>query len=210
MNREQLLLYFIMGTNNSAGSPLRVLTNAIEGGVTCFQFREKGQGALEGAEKEQAARDMQAICRKHGVPFIVNDDIELALELQADGIHVGQDDESIEAVRKKCPDYMIVGVSAKTVNEAAQAQKQGADYIGTGPMFSTTTKADAKSPIGPGAITELRENGIDLPVVGIGGIKKENASEVIRAGADGVSVISSISMDEDPKQAARLLKNQLT
>lgn len=210
MNKENLLLYLIMGSNNTSQPPSQVLRKAIKGGVTCFQFREKGSGALEGKEKEELARELQSICRKHKIPFIVNDDTELAISLHADGIHVGQDDESIQELKKKCPSSMIIGKSAKTIEEAEEAESQGADYIGTGPMFMTTTKEDAESPIGPRGISVLRKQGIQLPIVGIGGINETNAVEVIAAGADGVSFISAISQADDPEKAARTLKDKLT
>ncbi|SDI20398.1 thiamine phosphate synthase [Alteribacillus bidgolensis] len=210
MNKENLLLYFIMGSNNTSQPPSQVLKKAINGGITCFQFREKGSGALKGKEKETLARELQSICCKHKIPFIVNDDTELAISLHADGIHVGQDDESIQELKKKCPSSMIIGVSAKTIEEAEEAERQGADYIGTGPMFMTTTKEDAELPIGPEGIWALRKQGIQLPIVGIGGINETNAVEVIEAGADGVSFISAISQADDPEKAASTLKDRLT
>ncbi|MFB4164422.1 thiamine phosphate synthase [Alteribacillus sp. JSM 102045] len=210
MNKEDLLLYFIMGSNNTSGHPSEVLEKAIKGGITCFQFREKGVGALEGKEKEKLGRELQSICKNHQIPFIVNDDTELAILLEADGIHVGQDDEPVEDIKKKCPSSMIIGVSAKTLKEAKEAERQGADYIGTGPMFATSTKEDAEAPIGSQGIQTLRKQGIKLPIVGIGGINKSNAKEVIDAGAEGVSLISAISQASDPEKAASELKNRLT
>lgn len=210
MNKENLLLYFIMGSNNTSSEPSDVLKKAINGGVTCFQFREKGSNALQGKEKEKLARELQSICKKHHIPFIVNDDVELALLLKADGIHVGQEDESLQDIKQRCPSSMIIGVSSKTIKEAQAAERQGADYIGTGPMFATSTKEDAEAPIGPEGIQILRENGVKLPIVGIGGISETNASDVIEAGADGISLISAISKSADPEQASRALKNRLT
>ncbi|WP_408009355.1 thiamine phosphate synthase [Pseudalkalibacillus sp. A8] len=203
MNLKKLLkLYFIMGSTNCERDPRDVLREAIDGGVTFFQFREKGKGSLTGEAKREFARELQEICGENDVPFIVNDDVDLALQLDADGVHVGQDDEAVEQVREKIGSK-ILGVSAHNVEEAVEAVNKGADYIGVGPMFSTETKADAREVQGPRIIEELREAGIRLPIVGIGGIQASNVTQVIKAGAEGVSVISAISYASDPKQSAQ-------
>ncbi|QPA32762.1 thiamine phosphate synthase [Thermaerobacillus caldiproteolyticus] len=200
--KELLRVYFIMGSSNCKKNPLNVLTEAITGGITLFQFREKGKGAFTGEEKYAFAKELQKICRQHGVPFIVNDDVELAIELDADGVHIGQDDEKADVVRKKIGDK-ILGVSAHNLEEARAAMTAGADYIGVGPIFPTTSKDDAKEAQGASIIRFLRDSGIDIPIVAIGGITHENASEVIAAGADGVSVISAIASAESPFDATR-------
>ncbi|WP_240377404.1 thiamine phosphate synthase [Bacillus piscicola] len=210
MKASSLLLYFIMGSNNTSDDPAVVLEKALRGGITCFQFREKGTGALSGRAKEALGRELRDLCRLYKIPFFVNDDVELALRLQADGIHIGQDDEPLPVLKQRVPTSMAIGVSAKTITEAREAVDGGADYIGTGPMFQTSTKEDAESPVGPAAIRVLRKNRITLPIVGIGGINEDNAKDVIRAGADGVSLISAISRAADPDQAAKALKSQLT
>ncbi|MGD8190431.1 thiamine phosphate synthase [Brevibacillus ginsengisoli] len=202
---EWLRLYFIMGSNNCAKDPLEVLEEAIEGGITLFQFREKGNGALTGASKFRLARKMQVLCKQKGIPFIVNDDVDLAVALEADGVHVGQDDESAEEVRHKMRNK-ILGVSAHNWEEAQRAVAHGADYLGVGPIFATQTKQDAKAAQGPEIIRSLRQQGIQLPIVGIGGITAENSGSVIEAGADGISVISAISSAEDPIANARELR----
>ncbi|MBB5323071.1 thiamine-phosphate pyrophosphorylase [Anoxybacillus tepidamans] len=202
--QEKLRVYFIMGSNNCQKDPFAVLTEAIEGGITLFQFREKGQGALSGKEKYDFAKELQAICRKHRIPFIVNDDVELALELDADGVHIGQEDERADLVRKKIGDK-ILGVSAHNLEEARRAIKQGADYLGVGPIFPTSTKEDAKEAQGVAVLRTLREHGLSIPIVGIGGITPHNTKEVIVAGADGVSVISAISLAASPRENARML-----
>ncbi|MFZ4454487.1 thiamine phosphate synthase [Salibacterium aidingense] len=206
MNKQSLRLYFIMGSTNTNKDPETVLKEAVQGGITCFQFREKGEGARTGEEKKRLAVQLQKLCHKSGIPFIVNDDVDLALDIQADGIHVGQKDVPLAEVKKRCPGTMIIGVSAKTREEAEKAVQDGADYLGVGPMFGTTTKEDAEAPIGPQAIRHLRQEGITIPMVGIGGIDEINAGEVIEAGADGVSVISAISRAVDGTQAAAFLK----
>lgn len=204
--KEWLKVYFIMGSVNCERDPREILSEGIEGGLSLFQFREKGAGAMNGQEKLQLAQDLQAICRAHRIPFIVNDDIDLALALDADGVHVGQEDEPVKNVREKLGDHKILGVSAHTVEEAKSAIEQGADYLGIGPIYPTTTKADAKEAQGMCLILALRNSGIEIPIVGIGGIKIDNASEVVAAGADGISVITAISHAESPIQSARGLK----
>ncbi|AEH47661.1 thiamine phosphate synthase [Parageobacillus thermoglucosidasius] len=202
--KQRLKVYFIMGSVNCKKSPFEVLTEAIDGGITLFQFREKGSGALVGEQKYEFAKQLQAICQKRGIPFIVNDDVELALAIDADGVHIGQDDEDARIVREKIGDK-ILGVSAHNLAEAQAAAAAGADYIGVGPIYPTKSKADAKQAQGPGMIRLLRDNGIDIPIVGIGGITAENASEVMNAGADGVSVISAIASAPSPLLATKQL-----
>jgi thiamine-phosphate pyrophosphorylase len=202
--RERLKVYFIMGSVNCTKAPAEVLTEAVVGGVTLFQFREKGSGALVGEQKYELAKQLQHICRAHGIPFIVNDDVELALALDADGVHIGQEDEDARIVREKIGDK-ILGVSAHSLQEAQAAVAAGADYIGVGPIYPTKSKADAKKAQGPEIIRLLRNEGIDIPLVAIGGITADNTGEVIAAGADGVSVISAIASAPSPAVAAKQL-----
>jgi thiamine-phosphate pyrophosphorylase len=205
---DSLKVYFISGSINCLKNPVEVLEEAIKGGITIYQFREKGTGALDGAQKYQLAKELQALCRKNGVLFIVNDDIELALELDADGVHIGQEDEPVEEVRKKIGDK-ILGVSAHSIVEVDHAIKNGADYLGIGPIFPTATKEDAKAASGTKLIEELRQKGYNIPIVGIGGIKVENARSVIQAGADGVSVITAISLAENIVETTAKLKKEV-
>jgi len=203
--RELLKVYFIMGSVNCKRKPADVLEEAIAGGITLFQYREKGARALTGEEKWRLGKELQAICQKHHIPFIVNDDVDLAIELDADGVHIGQEDEPADLVRKKIGDK-ILGVSAHTFEEAERAIAQGADYIGVGPIFSTKTKEDAKKAQGPQIISSMRNQDIAIPIVGIGGINSENAGQVVANGADGVAVISAISYADDVKKSAAKLK----
>lgn len=203
--REQLALYFVMGSTNCTAVPETILEEAIKGGTTIFQFREKGNGSLKGEEKKELAQALQRICKEYNIPFIVNDDVDLAVEIGADGVHIGQEDERIEQVRKKIGDK-ILGVSVHDVEEAKQAELLGADYLGVGPIFHTTTKADIREVSGSSVIRMIRSEGITLPLVGIGGINAENAHEVVAAGADGIAVISAISLQDSPQQSARRLK----
>lgn len=206
--RKKLQLYFVMGSNNCLKDPEIVLREAIDGGITLFQFREKGIGAKEGSEKIKLARKLQAICRQKGIPFIVNDDLELALEIEADGIHIGQEDEDPLNVKKMIGDK-ILGISAHNLEEANKALAQGANYLGVGPMYETTTKKDIREVKGPEVIIELRENNLSIPIVGIGGIQKGLIKPVIEAGADGVAVISAISRSENPRKAVLELLEEI-
>ncbi len=202
MKRDLLQVYFILGSNNTEEDPLYVLEEALKGGITLFQFREKGRGALEGVAKKQLAIQMKELCHQYRVPFLVNDDVPLALGVEADGVHVGQDDMSIHEVRKMVPSNWLVGVSSTNAEEAIQAKKDGADYIGVGPINSTNTKTDAKQPIGAEGLQEIRERVGDLPIVAIGGIRLGHVIRLVQSGADGVSVISAISQSVNPQTTA--------
>ncbi|OUM99027.1 MAG: thiamine-phosphate diphosphorylase [Paenibacillaceae bacterium ZCTH02-B3] len=205
----KLRLYFVMGTVNCAGrDPQDVLSQAIDGGVTVFQYREKGRGALRRREAFALGERLRMLCLDRGVPFIVNDDLELALVLDADGLHVGQEDLAAETAREKIGGKWL-GVSVSSLDEAVRAMRAGADYLGAGPIFDTKTKEDAKPGTGPDLIRRIREAGIDLPVVGIGGINPANAGLVMEAGADGIAVISAISQAPSPAEAARELRRAI-
>jgi len=203
---KQLAVYFIMGSNNCRGiDPVSLLRSAIAGGITMFQYREKGQGALTGAWRLQLAARLRELCREHAVPFIVNDEVELALALDADGMHIGQEDQAAAEVRKRIGPDRILGVSAHNAEEALAAVEQGADYLGVGPIYPTATKEDARAATGLRALSDIRATGITLPIVGIGGITAENTAAVVSAGADGVSVITAISHATDVASAAHQL-----
>ncbi|MBT2640827.1 thiamine phosphate synthase [Bacillus sp. ISL-41] len=201
--RSLLKLYFIAGSTNCFVEPVRVLEDAIRGGITIFQYREKGEDCLDNFEKLELGKRLQKVCRENGIPFIVNDDIELALELDADGIHIGQEDEDAAQVREKIGDK-ILGVSVHNLEEAEKAKLAGADYYGVGPIFPTATKKDTRAVQGTVLLEQLKYYGI--PIVGIGGINGDNAGAVMDAGADGVSVITAISQAEDVHEAAATLK----
>lgn len=200
--RELLKVYFIAGSVNCRLTPAETLTAAADGGITLFQFREKGPGALTGAASLELGRQLRQICRTRRIPFIVNDDLELAVALDADGVHVGQDDLPAAQIRQRLGGEKIIGVSAHTLAEARQAIADGADYLGIGPVYPTSSKDDAKAVQGTAVIEELRRSGLHIPLVGIGGITLDNALPVIRAGADGISVISAIAGAEDIAGAA--------
>lgn len=204
VDEKDLRLYFIMGSANTTRDPVRVLQQAINGGITAFQYREKGLRAKRGLEKLTFGMGLRNVCLKNNIPFIVNDDIELAMKLQASGVHIGQQDESLVAVRKSIPSHMSVGVSVSTVEEAIVAESQGADYLGVGPIFTTSTKEDALEPIGIKRVREIATI-TSLPTVAIGGIKKDNALQIMKSGATGISVISAISEAKDAEEAAKEL-----
>lgn len=206
--KKLIKLYFIMGSNNCESDPEYVLSEALKGGVTIFQFREKGEWCLTGSERIAFAKKLKQMCKAYQVPFIVNDDIELALEIDADGIHIGQEDESAYKVREKIKNK-ILGVSTHTLLEVQLAIHAGADYVGIGPIYPTATKKDAKSVQGTKLIQEVRAKGLNIPIVGIGGIKKENAKPIMQAGGDGVAVISEISLAANPFSSAEALSYEV-
>ncbi|MCS1351561.1 thiamine phosphate synthase [Mechercharimyces sp. CAU 1602] len=199
---SQLHTYLVMGSQDCQhASPLTVLEEAIHGGITCFQFREKGS-LLPMKEIVELGTKLRMLCSHHHIPFFVNDRIDLALTLEADGVHVGQTDLPAAAVRQLIGSKLIMGVSVSTPAEAEQAQLDGADYLGIGPMYTTFSKQDAREPLGPDAIPNILAT-LDqpLPTVGIGGITVENAANVRRY-ADGVAVISAITASQNPRRAA--------
>ncbi|MFS0691140.1 thiamine phosphate synthase [Sporosarcina sp. 179-K 8C2 HS] len=198
-----------MGSTN-AEKPLSVLEEALKGGITCFQLREKGARALVGMENKAFAQSCQQLCAQYGVPFIVNDDVDLAVEIDADGVHVGQDDAEARFVRKRIGAEKILGVSVHSIEETEAAIAAGADYVGMGPVYPTISKDDAKPVAGTAMIEKVAKLYPDLPIVGIGGITAMNAEPVFRAGASGISVISAIASSTNPEMASRQLKEAAT
>ncbi|MCU5746557.1 thiamine phosphate synthase [Staphylococcus sp. SQ8-PEA] len=197
-SKENLLLYFVCGTQDMKdGRRLdEVLEKALKAGITMFQFREKGEGSLAGQAKVDLALSLKQLCQSYGVPFIVNDDVELAQEINADGVHVGQSDMQVETFAKAFKDK-IIGLSVGNFEEYTQSDLTNIDYIGVGPMFSTQSKSDAEAPVGPVMISNLRQYVPDLPMVAIGGITVDNAPSVIEGGADGLAVISAIAQSNN-------------
>lgn len=174
--------------------------DALRGGVTCVQLREK---QLDKEAFLAEARQIAALCKAHGVPFIINDDLDIALACGADGVHVGQDDMPAAEVRRRAGRDLIVGVSAHNVAEARKAAADGADYLGAGAVFTTSTKQDvtALSHAGLKAICDA----VDIPVVAIGGINAQNLMELQGTGVDGVAVVSALFGAQDIEAAARSL-----
>lgn len=198
---KQLRLYFVCGTTDTSDLVATVKT-ALRCGVTCFQFREKGKDALYGDEKEAMAKALQRICRLANVPFIINDDVNLALSIDADGVHVGQDDLPAEWIREQLGPDKWLGVSVHTMEEVSAALPF-ADYVGIGPIHATKSKLDAGHVRGTELIQQVRQHYPRLPIVGIGGIIPEHVPSILSDGADGVAVISAIASAPDVATATR-------
>ncbi len=199
-------LYLVTDAALSRGrSHQEVVEAAILGGVTIVQYREKDASTRRMIEEALELRDL---CRRHGVPFIVNDRVDVALAVDADGVHVGQDDMPASVARRLIGPDKILGVSADKVEHAIAAQADGADYVGASPIFSTPTKADAPQPIGVAGLLQMAR-ACPLPIVAIGGINASNAASMIRAGAAGVAVVSAIVNAEDVRAAAAELRHTI-
>lgn len=196
-------LYVITDARLSRGrSHAEVIRAAIEGGATVVQYREK-EGTTRQLVEEALA--LHRLAREAGVPLIVNDRLDVALAVEADGVHVGQDDMPATLTRNLVGQERIVGVSATNLQEALQAEKDGGDYLGVGPIFATPTKPDAAPPMGLESLAEVCRR-VSIPVVAIGGINEHNAAAVIEAGADGVAVVSAIVAAPDVAAATRHLR----
>ena len=201
--RDALLLYAV---TDRAWTGERTLCEQVEaalkGGVTCVQLREK---ELDDAAFLEEAKELKALCSRYGVPFIVNDNVDVGILSGADGVHVGQSDANADAVRARIGQDMILGVSVQTVEQAVKAEKDGADYLGVGAMFSTGTKLDADDV----SFDTLREicNAVSIPVVAIGGISLKNIGAFAGTGIDGVAVVSAIFAAEQIEDATRKLRS---
>ena len=207
-NKELLKLYFICGTTTCQGKDLySVVEEALKGGITLFQFREKGKGALEGKEKVELAVKIQNLCKKYNVPFIVNDDIELALEIAADGVHVGQDDLDVDEIRKLMPDK-IIGLSIGNEEELKQSKVEYVDYVGVGPVFVTQSKDDAGGAIGYEGLELMRKLLPTMPLVAIGGIQTQHIKDIMKTNVEGVSIISAISYSKNTEKTVREMNEQ--
>ena len=174
---------------------------ALKGGVTCVQLREK---ELDETAFLQEAKELCALCRRYGVPFLVNDNVEIAIACGADGIHVGQEDLAAGEVRRRVGENMILGVSVHTVEEAFQAVRDGADYLGLGAVFPTSTKTDVEQM----SNETLRAicDAVDVPIVAIGGINRGNILRLAGSGVDGVALVSAIFSAEDIEGTCRELR----
>ena len=202
--KEDLLLYAVTDRSWLNGETLYAqVEKALKGGVTFVQLREK---ALDEQAFLEEAKEIQKLCEQYHVPFVINDNVEIAAQIGADGVHVGQSDMEAGDVREKLGPDRIIGVSAQTVEQAVRAQERGADYLGVGAVFQTGSKADAVevSHETVRAITEA----VDIPVIAIGGITKDNVSELSGTGICGIAVISAIFAQEDIEGAARVLKER--
>ena len=174
--------------------------SALQGGATCVQLREK---ELDDEAFLNEAIEISALCKQYGVPFFINDNVEIAIKCHADGIHVGQEDMEAAQVRQRVGDDMMIGVSVHSVEEALEAVKNGADCLGVGAMFSTSTKTDVD--VLPKEILRDICATVDIPVVAIGGIGKSNMSQLAGTGVDGVALVSAIFAADDIESECRLL-----
>lgn len=201
-DKKQMLLYAVTDRSWVGKQTFyEQVESALKGGITCLQLREK---ELDEESFLAEAKEIATLCKRYGVPFIINDNVEISLKCGADGVHIGQDDMDIVEVRKQLGADKIIGVSAHNVEEAIEAAKNGADYLGSGAMFTTETKTN----VTPLSVKTLKEicAAVDIPVVAIGGINKKNLPQLLGAGADGVALVSAIFAAEDIEAECRILR----
>ena len=202
MNKIDLSLYLVTDNSDDEEKFLNTIEEAIKGGVSIVQIREKTADTLD---FYNLALKVKEITTNYNIPLIINDRVDVALAIDADGVHVGQSDMQCDVTRKLIGPDKILGVSAATIDEAKKAESDGADYIGTGAVFPTSTKDDAPS-VTKQELKEMVES-INIPVVAIGGINLENACELIDTGIAGLSVVSAIMSSDNPKKSSEELLN---
>jgi len=203
-DKKDLLLYAVTDRSWLNGRTLyEQVEEALKGGVTFVQLREKN---LDDTAFLQEAKEIKELCARFHVPFVINDNVDIAAEIDADGVHVGQSDMEAGDVRKKLGPDKIIGVSAQTVVQALRAQAHGADYLGVGAVFPTGSKADAVE-VSHDTVREICR-AVDIPVIAIGGITRENVIELKGTGICGIAVISAIFGQQDIEEAARTLKSR--
>ncbi len=195
------------GKNDRINALLETLELALKSQITAFQFRQKGDLALQDPTQiKQLALECQKLCQKYGAPFIINDEVRLALELKADGVHVGQEDMAIEEVIALCQKRLFIGLSVNTLEQALKAHHlDGVAYLGVGPIFPTPSKKDAKEVVGVNLLKKIHDSGVEKPLVAIGGITTDNASKLREYG--GIAVISAITQAKDKALAIEKLLN---
>ncbi len=193
------------GKNDRINTLLETLELALQSKITAFQFRQKGDLALQDpVEIKRLALKCQKLCQKYGTPFIVNDEVQLALELKADGVHVGQEDMAIEEVIALCKKRQFIGLSINTLEQALKARHlDGVAYLGVGPIFPTPSKKDAKEVVGVNLLKKIQDSGVKKPLIAIGGITMHNASKLREYG--GIAVISAITQARDKALAIETL-----
>lgn len=200
--KKELLLYAVTDRHWLNGETLyEQVEKALRGGVTFIQLREK---ELDRDAFLTEAKEIKALCKKYGVPFVINDNVDIAAEIDADGVHVGQNDMEAGDVREKLGEHKIIGVSARTVEQALEAERRGADYLGVGAVFPTNSKADAVE-VGRDTLKAICR-AVSIPVIAIGGIGTHNVMELAGNGICGVAAISAIFAQPDIEDAARELK----
>lgn len=195
------------GKNDRINALLDTLELALESQITAFQFRQKGDLALQDPTQiKRLALECQKLCKKYGVPFIVNDEAKLALELKADGVHVGQEDMAIEEVVTLCKKHLFIGLSVNTLEQALKARHLDAvAYLGVGPIFPTQSKKDIKQVVGVELLKKIQDSGVKKPLIAIGGITMHNAPKLREYG--GIAVISAITKARDKALAIEKLLN---
>jgi thiamine-phosphate pyrophosphorylase len=197
-------LYLVTDRGLARGrTTLEIVQAAVRGGVTVVQLREKECDTREYIEQ---ALTLKEFLTTRGIPLIINDRVDVAQAVAADGIHLGQSDMPLTMAKKILGDSMIIGISAESLRDAVEAEKGGADYLGISPIYTTPTKTDTAPPLGLEGLKEIRKT-VKLPLVGIGGLNNDNSADVIRHGADGVAVVSAIVAADDPEAAAKELKH---
>ena len=202
--KEDFILYAVTDRHWLNGESLySQVEKALKGGATFVQLREKN---LDSAHFLEEAKEIKELFRQYGVPFVINDNVEIALAMDADGVHVGQSDMEAGDVRRKLGADKLIGVSAQTVEQALLAQERGADYLGVGAVFPTGSKADAVE-VGHDTLKAICE-AVTIPVVAIGGITRDNVAELKGSGISGIAVISAIFAQKDIQAAAADLKEQ--
>lgn len=184
---------------------LDVAREAVKGGATIIQFREKGKSTREILEMAMALHELLA---DREIPLIINDRLDIALAVGASGVHIGQDDMSLEVARRILGSERIIGVSARNLEEAVRAARGGADYLGVGPIFATSSKGDAGEPTGLKTLSDIKKT-IDIPIVAIGGVSLDNVEAIIEAGADGVAVISAVAFAPEMRRASEDLLGKI-
>ena len=200
-------LYLVTDRGLARGrSTFEIVKAAVDGGTTVVQLREKDCSTREFIEQALAIKDF---LRTRKIPLIINDRLDVAQAVKADGVHLGQTDMPLETAKEILGDSMIIGISAESLEDAIAAERSGADYLGVSPIYATPTKTDTAPPLGLGGLREIR-TAVRLPLVGIGGLNNQNCADVIRSGADGVAVVSAIVAADDPEAAARVLKQIIT
>ncbi len=183
-------------------SMLEIVRAAVQGVVTCVQLREKECSTLDFIEQAFTIKDF---LKSRGVPLIINDRVDVALAIEADGVHLGQTDMPLEIAKKIVGDSMIIGISAESLADAIEAEKGGADYLGVSPIYATPTKTETAPPLGLEGLRAIRA-AVNIPLVAIGGLNRDNSAAVIQNGGDGVAVVSAIVAADDPVTAAADLK----
>ena len=202
--RRALPLCFVAGPQDCADLP-GVLRAALAGGITCFQYRPKG---IDGARALELGQALRALCAAAGVPFVVNDSVEMAQALNADGVHLGQGDGCPVQARRALGGQALIGLSVSLRAHWQTYAAQAVDYVGLGPFATTQTKPDARAPLGCSGLAALREGWAQVPSLAIGGIDLDSAAQALSSGVDGLAVIRAIAGAPDPRRAVESLKHK--